>query len=77
MSSVIPALINPHVFACHCEVEGTILKVGILALGEEFTPGLNTLFTLNGERACIVNIPESPTLQYNTTVPIWQFHLQP
>lgn len=44
---MISALACPTVFACHCHPEAGELRIGILALHEEFEPGIHRLYSLD------------------------------
>lgn len=49
-------LTSPSVFACHCAIAPTSIKVGVLVLGEDFSPGVNSLWA---EETCYqVDIPD-------------------
>lgn len=61
---MIPALTNLVVFACHCQPQPQGFEVGILALSEDFEPGLHTLY--NGENESYqVYIPNLPNPSYH------------
>jgi len=47
---MIPYLSSPDVFACKCDRADGLLSVGILALNDDFEPGLHSLYDEAGQR---------------------------
>lgn len=70
------ALVNPKVFACHCEVveEGAI-QVEILVLDDGFTPGSHFLYDLDTKQSYQVLIESSKSPQYKVQLK-WLSHTQ-
>jgi hypothetical protein len=67
---MIPYLSSPNVFACHCESANGLLTVGILALNDDFEPGLHRLYDEAGQ-LYQVQIPAiALQVSYKTILPI-------
>ncbi len=52
------ALTSPNVFAVHSDyTDKGLLAVGVLALSDDFNPGIHSLYSLDGKFVCSVDIP--------------------
>lgn len=67
---MIQYLSSPNVFACRCDRADGLLTVGILALNDEFEPGLHRLYDESGQ-LYQVQIPAiAIQVSYKTSLPI-------